>query len=801
MTRRSVSVLVVGLSLVPALAHGDALYAALDGKLREVSHTVAIRIDGGVARYVVRRELHNDGARADEARLVIELPYGAAASGLRIQAKDRWFDGDLLERAEAAQRYQELTGAGIYDPKDPALLHWSSSHELVLQVFPVLPGQSSTVEYTLTGPTRYAAGQTWVSYPRVEPVERLDREGHVLDERPPGWTSLPLALPAITVEGAGAITADGAPITGRTFTLAAGSAEPTDGASPIAVADAAVARRGYDAAQLVIEVAHPDLALVQLELVTPGGERLPVYDGGDGAPLGTHHEIALPHGTPGSGTWQLRAISASPALGTIERWSLRLGGATFASRARALIPEAETFEVAANQAMIAIAPPPIATWTARYGRVVASDAHAFGRLELDVAPRLSELPRRAQVVFVIDASYSVGAERLDAELAIVRAYARDLPDAEIELVAYRRKARRVFGRMVPATELPRALDDARRRGRFALGNGSALDDGARLAAEVLAGRAGPHRIVIETDGAVRRTLDEAQLRDAVATLDPGAVVHVVVPSLDDEPALRLARDDSAPLAVIATAHHGIFAELRGFAAARAGLAEVVRQLVRPLRLEQVVATAGGLSVPETLEEGSGVRLWSQGTRADTPAELQLSAALWSDRVRLQLRPDAALAPAIAAFGFGAQLFEVLTEAEQMTLARLGRVVSPVTSYLAIEPGVRPSKIGLPAGGGTGWGTIGTGRYGTIGQGIGGGGTPALPDLAALIDQRPCLRAHPAGDAEVQLEVETTRDEIVDVSVLAGAGPLAACLVEATWAVRLDARFDRDDETYVFTLGR
>ena len=47
-----------------------------------------------------------------------------------------------------------------------------------------------------------------------------------------------------------------------------------------------------------------------------------------------------------------------------------------------LIPETETFEVATNQAMIAIAPPPIATWTARYGRVVASDAHAFGRLEI-----------------------------------------------------------------------------------------------------------------------------------------------------------------------------------------------------------------------------------------------------------------------------------------------------------------------------------------------------------------------------------------------------------------------------------
>jgi len=796
---RTWALVAVGLALGPAVAHGDALYAALDGKLREVSHTVAIRIEDGVARYVVRRELHNDGSRADEACLVIALPYGAAASGLRIKAKDRWFDGDLLEATQAAQRYQELTGAGIWDPKDPALLHWSSSHELVLQVFPVLPGQTSTVEYTLIGPTRYAGGQAWVSYPRVDPVERVDVDGNLISNRP-GWVSLPLALPAITVEGAGALVADGAPVAGRTFTLAVGRADRSDAASQIEVAAGAVSRHGVVAAQLELDVAHPDAGMLQLELITPAGERVPVYDGGDGAVLATHYEVALPPGTPASGTWQLHAISGSSVLGTIERWSLRLGGATFASRARVLIPDAETFDVAANQAMIAVAPPPIATWRVGYGRVVASDAHAFSRLEVDVAPRLSELPRRAQVVFVIDASYSIGAKRLDHELAIVRAYARDLPDAELEIVVYRRTARRVFGRMVAATELPRALDDARRRGRFALGNGSALDDGARLAAEVLAGRPGPHRIVIESDGLVRQALDADALRAAVATLDPAAVVHVVVPTSDDEQTVQLVRDDSAPLAVLATAHHGIFAELRGLAATRAGLAEVVRQLVRPLRLEHVVVT-GALPVPETLDEGSGVRLWGEGTRDETPSDVQITGSLWSDRIQLRLVADPALGPAVAAFGFAAQRFDALPEVEQMTLARLGRVVSPVTSYLAIEPGVRPSKIGLPPSGGVGWGTIGSGRYGTLGYGIGGGGYPqGSLDLAALIDQRPCLRAHPK-EGEVQLAVETTRDEIVGVDVVRGAGPLADCLVEATWAVRLDARFEHDADTFVFTLAR
>ena len=56
---------------------------------------------------------------------------------------------------------------GAFDPKDPALLSWRWTDKLMLQVFPVMPKQVSTVEYTLTVPTRYANGRYFVSYPRV----------------------------------------------------------------------------------------------------------------------------------------------------------------------------------------------------------------------------------------------------------------------------------------------------------------------------------------------------------------------------------------------------------------------------------------------------------------------------------------------------------------------------------------------------------------------------------------------------------------------------------------------------------
>jgi len=70
----------------------------------------------------------------------IVMPYGAAATGLRIRSGDRWFPGELMERERAAEMYQELTGMGPHTPRDPALLQWVWANEVHRQVFPVPPG-------------------------------------------------------------------------------------------------------------------------------------------------------------------------------------------------------------------------------------------------------------------------------------------------------------------------------------------------------------------------------------------------------------------------------------------------------------------------------------------------------------------------------------------------------------------------------------------------------------------------------------------------------------------------------------
>lgn len=650
-----------------APVQGDSMVATRAEPLREIAHTVDVRVVDGVATYVVQRRFENRGDTADEVQLSIDLPTGAAATGLRIRAKQKWHDGELLERETAAQRYHELTGRGVYDPKDPALLFWAASDRLVLQLFPVMPKTVSTVEYTLTVPTEYRDGRYHLTYSRAIRIEK-------------GEQAIQLVDPTITVNGADAIVVDGRPLRGRATLVA------------------------YDPSKSADSEPQP-------------------------------------------------------------------------------------------LASFAVAPPTIPIWQARLGRVVASDSHAFARLELELAPQVSALPRNAQVVFVLDASHSAGPKSIEAQLAIARAYTQHVPDAQVELVVYRRSATRVFGRFVSGSALARAIREAAGRNAFAPGNGSALDEGARLAAAALAKRAGPRRVILLTDELVRTTLAPSSVLQVLSTLDPAIVVHVVVPRIDASEA-RLARDDEAALAPLATKHHGIFARVSTSTQERE-LARTVLELVRPIRIDHLRHDQKSLVLAESMPEGQGVRLFEELARTQVPSRLSISGQLWSDPITLPLAENTAFSRATAAFVFGANKHVQLSEMEMMLVALMGRAVSPVTSYLAIEPGVRPSTIGLE-GGGPGWGTIGSGRYGTIGGGH--GKTRSRPDLSTMIDSSACVKKHaPPVGWGVKLDVETTRDEIVDLKIRNGFGAMADCLVETVWRLRLDDRFDEKRDAFLVDL--
>jgi hypothetical protein len=812
MTRLATLVSLVALAALSTAADADSYLATRGMPVVEVSHTVDVRIADGVATYTVRRVFSNPGKLADQVELELGLPYGAAATGLRIKAHDRWYTGELMERAAAAKLYQEMTGYGAHAPKDPALLAWMWADTLSLQIFPVLPGATSTVEYTLTAPTRYEGGRYFVSYPRLAEITQPDA------------TTRPLATPVLTVHpswGGPAlpILVDGVRLRpGAPLALRPPVHQPWEDAIGVDPSASYVASaldvpsdrrtaRTFAKATVTLDIRHTYKSDLRIDLLTPAGAKVAVFNGGGGGANDVRGAFALdlPAKTTGAGTWRL-VVSDHAGLdtGTLDAWSLTLdeGGDRTVVDAKdtpIFIPDAPANPTEGGVATIAIDPPPMTTLLARLGKVVASTQHAFSRLELDVAPQLVPTPKRAQVVFVIDASYSMSEEALRGELDVLKAYATHLPDAEVEVVTYRRRATRVFGAFVPAAQLAAALDDAQAKGAFALGNGSALDEGAKLAASLLRDRQGPRRIVLATDQLVRTALTEPLAQAALASLPKDVVVHVIVPAADGDDRPQLVRHDDAPFAALATLHHGIDVTVTGLPARTIkDLAPPVLELVRPTRLEKAAVTGFTLD-GDTLREGAGVRLMIDTGARTAPDHVTLTGTLWSDPYRKVIAVGAPFSIATAAYVFGADEHHDLSEAEQMVVALMGHAVSPVTSYVAAEPGTRPSTIGLPQ-----FGSIGHGSGSGGGYGFGGGMgrlTRTPPDFRKLIDTAACLaQVRPTAPWTATLELETTRHELVDAQPTTHT-PMADCLVETAWNLRLHpALFTQERESFTVELS-
>ncbi|EDM75419.1 hypothetical protein PPSIR1_04263 [Plesiocystis pacifica SIR-1] len=173
----------LGLTLAPGEARADWLYGTRgEGAMTERSHVVELSFERGYATMTVTRAFHNGHDDFDEATLELALPEGAVATGLRTQSKlegrTQWHAGQLLDADLAAQRYTELTGLGIHQPRDPALLAWDGLGRLFLQVFPIAPGSDKVVEYSLDMPASWVEGR-WVLELETLGLDDVPAEVHV----------------------------------------------------------------------------------------------------------------------------------------------------------------------------------------------------------------------------------------------------------------------------------------------------------------------------------------------------------------------------------------------------------------------------------------------------------------------------------------------------------------------------------------------------------------------------------------------------------------------------------------------
>jgi hypothetical protein len=444
---------------------------------------------------------------------------------------------------------------------------------------------------------------------------------------------------------------------------------------------------------------------------------------------------------------------------------------------------------------------------ARLASLPFADGRLLMRYEVDLAPRLSTIPADARVVVVLDGSFSLTTEQREVARATARAYLEHFADprlrARAELLVFDRRVKAHHGRLVPVSEAIATLERLELSGA----NGSRVDDALDRTRALLAGRGGPRRILLLTDARTREALTPARLR--ALTERSRAIVHVAVVSPG---ATLLERDDQHPWAEAATATGGLVWRLAADPdEPREELRAAFEGLARPTRLDHLELSLPPLDhpaalVPSGLDEGQGTAALAVVDHAVD--HLRIEGELWSRPLRATVRADADEGRRWAALVFGSELVDELTPAEMLGLAMHGGAVSPVTSYLVSEPGVRPSSEGLGETGS--WGHIGKGGGGGTGTGYGRGipsvGFQDRDGLHAALERRVRELLDTCGGRGVgaRMELETTVDEIVEVGPpeLRGSSDetLRACLVDAAWAIELGPMFDEDWRRWVIDLS-
>lgn len=455
----------------------------------------------------------------------------------------------------------------------------------------------------------------------------------------------------------------------------------------------------------------------------------------------------------------------------------------------ALVPAAEALE--SDLVSVPFAP----------GRVLT-------RFAVRAGPRLSRVPEGAYVVVVIDASRSVGSEFEGSVKVAVDAYLSHFADAHVEFMTFDRQPKEVLGRFVDVKAARRALSTL----TLPRKNGSDVDHALFRADQLLASApaARPRRILLVTDGLGRMSLTGERLRGALS--QSNALVHVALFGSAGDAALS--RNDAHPWAPALRARHAVVwnasAPTSSDPDQQPATERVFEEWARPTHIDNLSAFSDNQVLMDQLEEaglttslaeGAGV----EGLYLDQRAtrDLSVSGELWLEPVRVLTTPNTASNARWAGLSFGSKLLYELDESEMMPLAMLGHAVSPVTSYLAIEPGVRPSTEGLDhtqEGYGVGHG-ISQVRFGATSV------SPGAPQLdrqayltnALAADYRSCGGT----PHDYAVDIETTRDEIVRVDAIAQSSVqdplLESCLSEAAWALALPAAFHEDWEQFRIEL--
>jgi hypothetical protein len=449
------------------------------------------------------------------------------------------------------------------------------------------------------------------------------------------------------------------------------------------------------------------------------------------------------------------------------------------------------------------------------GELAVADT-GFGRTFTHVrymlAKQLSQVPTDAYVVVGIDNSRSMGTDR-ESAVKMAERTLQLFPNAQVQVLDFDRKPRPRFAGFAPVRTAIGALK--RELSNIQVpeaGNGSEVDLALAEAERLLAAVPGARtkRILFFSDALVPERITPAAVAASVGK--SGAIVHIV--DVTRGLAESFERDDEHPWAGATRVTGGLVWQTAASDRSDDDEAGAKRNgylpLVRPTTLYKAVYSFPTSPQEDQelgdLEEGSGFE--RQGIYDGAIRWARLSGELWSKPFGLTVHPDARAGKLWSALVFGTEELNQLTEAEMMVLAKRGGAVSPVTSYLAIEPGVRPSTDGLTrdeAAGGLGLSGIGEGGGGR-GEGFGLGtiGRTAPFDPQAFLEKQLAAKWEnckgEAGQASVTLETHFVEVADVTVKLDIQEPDKFDCLSEATWSLDLRGhRFEDRRQTWEIQL--
>jgi hypothetical protein len=415
-----------------------------------------------------------------------------------------------------------------------------------------------------------------------------------------------------------------------------------------------------------------------------------------------------------------------------------------------------------EMAWVAFASPPPDHIGTIGGRLVLPTAD-IARVELDLARELADIPADLHTAIVIDASRSLTASDREEQRAIVAAYLQRVPHSSVQLVGYSRRGAPMLDGWT-SNDSP-AIDRELRA--MHLANGSNLDAGLAEAGAWLARTTGTKRVLVFTDERLPPRLRGDDGTGFASFVPPGTLVHVI--ALGRVRGV-LKRDDDVMFGGLAIATGGI-----GVLGAITASPDATL-LVRPISVDDVAVKGEGWSdlpvssdCTGSLPAGTSCTWWGQGDASSGP--ITLTGKLWNRPVARIIRPDATRALSIARELSATSILEPSLQAEVERAALAANAAWSLFAQWGGDGGY-PGETGVGTLSGTASGHTSSTIVDTIG----------VAHVVPIIDLRPQLAGALArcGDVHASIEIQLTRDEIVDVRVDRATGAAQSCLEDAVW---------------------